>query len=249
MPEMDGFEATAAHPRAGARDRRHVPIVAMTAHAMKGDRERCLAAGMDGYLSKPLRASELFATMERLAGEGPAPEPVAKGDTPPLDTAVLLDRVEGNTKLARELAELLRARLPGMVAAVRAAVEQGDARALALAAHSLKGAFRLLSAASAAETRNASRPWVAMAPSTTGLRSVPRSRPRSRASVPRSPGSHRRSSGPSRGAPSGDLVAVRSGRARTRRGGRVVEGSGLENRQGGDTLGSSNLAPSALGCL
>ena len=90
--------------------------------------------------------------MERLAGEGPVPEPVDEGDTPPLDAAALLDRVEGNTKLARELAELLRARLPGMVAAVRAAVEQGDARALALAAHSLKGAFRLLSAASAAET-------------------------------------------------------------------------------------------------
>ena len=151
MPDMDGFEAT-ARIQARFDDGDCPPIIAITAHALKGDRERCLAAGMDAYLSKPLRASELFATMERLAGEGPAPEPVDEGDTPPLDTAALLDRVEGNTKLARELAELLRARLPGMVAAVRAAVEQGDARALALAAHSLKGAFRLLSAASAAET-------------------------------------------------------------------------------------------------
>ena len=61
MPEMDGFEATAADPRAANADGAHVPIIAMTANAMEGDRERCLAAGMDDYLTKPLRAEQLDA--------------------------------------------------------------------------------------------------------------------------------------------------------------------------------------------
>ena len=63
MPEMDGFEATAAI-REGEKSGRHIPIVAMTANALKGDQERCLAAGMDAYVSKPIRTNELFATLE-----------------------------------------------------------------------------------------------------------------------------------------------------------------------------------------
>jgi two-component system, sensor histidine kinase and response regulator len=67
MPEMDGFEATAAI-RAGERgSSRHIPIVAMTAHAMQGDRERCLAAGMDSYLSKPIKAQQLSELLEKFA--------------------------------------------------------------------------------------------------------------------------------------------------------------------------------------
>ena len=71
MPEMGGLEATAAirQPRA-RRPAAHIPIVAMTAHAMAGDRERCLAAGMDAYVSKPLRAEELLATIDRLCAPG-----------------------------------------------------------------------------------------------------------------------------------------------------------------------------------
>jgi len=69
MPEMDGFEATAAIREGERSTGRRIPIVAMTAHALKGDEERCIAAGMDAYISKPIRAIDLFATMERLLGK------------------------------------------------------------------------------------------------------------------------------------------------------------------------------------
>jgi CheY-like chemotaxis protein len=68
MPDMDGFEATAAIRRQEQSTGDHVPIVAMTAHALKGDQERCLAMGMDAYISKPVRQEELYATIERLLG-------------------------------------------------------------------------------------------------------------------------------------------------------------------------------------
>ena len=66
MPEMDGFEATGAIRESEKKSGRHIPIVAMTANALKGDQERCLAAGMDAYVSKPIRTSELFATAEMI---------------------------------------------------------------------------------------------------------------------------------------------------------------------------------------
>ena len=71
MPEVDGFEATA---RIRARERAagwHTPILATTAHALKGDRERCLAAGMDGYLAKPVQPRELIEAIARLTGSPP----------------------------------------------------------------------------------------------------------------------------------------------------------------------------------
>src|SRR5262249_28568524 len=66
MPEMDGFEATAAIREREKQTGGHIPIIAMTAHALKGDEERCLAAGMDRYIAKPIRPTRLFNTMERL---------------------------------------------------------------------------------------------------------------------------------------------------------------------------------------
>jgi CheY-like chemotaxis protein len=76
MPEMDGFEATAAIRAKESRTGSHVPIIAMTAHALKGDRERCLKAGMDDYVAKPIRAQQLFDTIETVvAGSGTPKSP------------------------------------------------------------------------------------------------------------------------------------------------------------------------------
>ncbi|GAB6167473.1 hypothetical protein JCM19992_34730 [Thermostilla marina] len=84
MPEMDGFAATAEIRKSEQSGGKHQPIIAMTAHAMKGDRERALAAGMDGYVAKPIRVSELFRTMaEVLVRFGRLPESTLHGVEPP----------------------------------------------------------------------------------------------------------------------------------------------------------------------
>jgi signal transduction histidine kinase/DNA-binding response OmpR family regulator len=74
MPRMDGFQATAAIREREKLTGRRIPIVAMTAHALVGDQERCLASGMDGYVSKPIRTSDLFATIEKMLGDKLKPE-------------------------------------------------------------------------------------------------------------------------------------------------------------------------------
>ena len=77
MPEMDGFEATAAIRGAERGTNTHIPIVAMTAHAMSGDRERCLAAGMDDYVAKPISASEIDRILVQVADSCSIPSPTA----------------------------------------------------------------------------------------------------------------------------------------------------------------------------
>jgi PAS domain S-box-containing protein len=165
MPEMSGLEATAAIRQRERARGGHVPIVAMTAHAMAGDRERCLAAGMDGYVSKPIRADELFATMDRLAGEGAAESGAgtgaAAGDTsaaeaPSSDGAVidrdaLVARFGGNEALAGEVLDVFATDAPALLAKVAGAAESGDAATLASAAHALKGSIGLFSTGAAYE--------------------------------------------------------------------------------------------------
>lgn len=80
MPEMDGFEATAAIREKEKSAGTHIPIIAMTANAMRGDEERCLSAGMDGYVSKPIQTKELIATIERLVDQGNASQAVKAHD-------------------------------------------------------------------------------------------------------------------------------------------------------------------------
>jgi two-component system, sensor histidine kinase and response regulator len=87
MPGMDGLEATAAIRKKEIATDAHMPIIAMTAHALKGDKERCLAAGMNGYVSKPIRTIELFAAIESVMRDRSAPAPTA----PPSDQQMNLD--------------------------------------------------------------------------------------------------------------------------------------------------------------
>jgi len=142
MPEMDGLEATAAI-RAGERHTRaHVPIIAMTAHAMKGDRERCLKSGMDDYVAKPIRARQLFETIEAVLdtlGESDTRSgPTATGEDV-VDWTEALNTVRGDGHLLRELAEVFLEESPGLMKAIREAVEAEDAAALRRSAHTLKG--------------------------------------------------------------------------------------------------------------
>ena len=96
MPEMDGFEATAAIREKEKATGTHVPIVAMTAHAMAGDRERCLAAGMDNYVSKPIRSQELFAAIAASGSLG-AEDRIDKKENGVRDQSVLLTRPHGTS--------------------------------------------------------------------------------------------------------------------------------------------------------
>jgi CheY-like chemotaxis protein/nitrogen-specific signal transduction histidine kinase len=144
MPEMDGFEAAAAIRRRERATHAHIPIIAMTACAMKGDRERCLEAGMDGYVAKPFRMKELFETIERLLpspaapGTGPAPEPQGE-DVVDWDEA--LRQVDGNRELLRELINLFRAECPEWMAKLDEAIRAGNAGQLKRVAHNLKGSL------------------------------------------------------------------------------------------------------------
>jgi CheY-like chemotaxis protein len=150
MPEMDGFEATAAirdrEKATGAR----LPVIAMTAHAMKGDREHCLEAGMDGYVSKPLRPEDLFAALEGSVPEG-AGEPAAEPAAAVFDRAAALRRVGGDAGLLKELAGVCVEESPGLMGQIRAAIAERDGPRLRLAAHALKGSIGIFSAAAAHE--------------------------------------------------------------------------------------------------
>jgi len=88
MPEMDGFEATAAIRQSESSSDRHLPVIAMTAHALKSDEEHCLAVGMDAYISKPIRTTELFSVIERVLANHTASAGDATSDARPTSLAM-----------------------------------------------------------------------------------------------------------------------------------------------------------------
>ena len=164
MPEMDGLEATrsirARESAIGsgtepapagsayadpARARGRIPIVALTAHAMKSDEERCLAAGMDGYLSKPVTVEALARALARFALAPGAP---AAG--PPVDLALALRGIDGDVELLGELSALFVDEWPARQEELRSALHALDAARLERAAHGLKGVLGALGAGGAA---------------------------------------------------------------------------------------------------
>ncbi len=138
MPEMGGFEATAAiRAMEIQRQAPRMPIVAMTAHAMKGDRERCLDAGMDEYLTKPLDPRHLCALVEQMAGGASAGE---RRDEPATVSMEVLARVGGDRALLAEISRLFVDDAPRHLQKIREALDMRDGEALRRAAHGLKGA-------------------------------------------------------------------------------------------------------------
>jgi CheY-like chemotaxis protein/HPt (histidine-containing phosphotransfer) domain-containing protein len=160
MPEMDGLQATAAIRAREEGTGRHVPIIALTAHAMKSDRDRCLAAGMDAYVSKPIRTRDLFAAMAEIlpadagAGAQPAaersrPSMAATDDWPPaisgpVDWEAALAAAGGDRGLLAQVSAAFLDESPRRLADMRRAIDVKDFPLLRRSAHTLKSSLRIL---------------------------------------------------------------------------------------------------------
>jgi len=144
MPEMDGVEATAAIRAIEKETGSRLFIIAVTAHAMKGDREFCLASGMDAYLAKPIRKQELYAIIDSLVGSGGASHaasPAAnREENAVFDEAALLERLDGSHEVCVQLIDAFLIEAAALSSQVQQAIQRRDATALYQAAHALKGA-------------------------------------------------------------------------------------------------------------
>jgi len=144
MPVMGGLEATSAIRERERSAGGHVRIIAMTAHALNGDRERCLASGMDGYLSKPIDPKVLYSVVEQdldaqpAATAGRTAEPQATA--PGFDPSALRARVDGDEELVATVVRMFLEDCPARLAAIRDAVERRDGEGMRVTAHALKGA-------------------------------------------------------------------------------------------------------------
>jgi CheY-like chemotaxis protein len=154
MPEMDGYEASRKIRESEKTNGGHIPIIAITAHAVKGDRERCLEAGMDEYVSKPISSDKLFEIIETLAA-GKSPDMAGtdnKADTlNSFDKQTLIDAFDHDWGFFKEVVDLFVSDYPRMMVDIRQAFETGDTDALIRTAHSLKGMLSLFNAQAAAQ--------------------------------------------------------------------------------------------------
>jgi HPt (histidine-containing phosphotransfer) domain-containing protein len=146
MPKMDGYEATGEIRRRESKVLNHeVPVIAMTANAMKGAREKCLNAGMDDYLSKPIYPNELSNMLEKWMGKKETfqqEETIITNKEPVqniFDKTELMDRLMGDEALANEILGDFLEDVPRNVIALKDALDNGDARSVQLRAHTIKG--------------------------------------------------------------------------------------------------------------
>jgi len=149
MPEMDGLETIRLLREKEKASGCRQPVVAMTALVMRGDRERCIEAGMDGYLSKPIRPHELDEVLENYLArdrEGVSSSESAEPAEPSVAAAELLELIDGDLSLLSELLELFRGDYPGQIRALREALKNRDAATLQRVGHTLKGALGSLAA-------------------------------------------------------------------------------------------------------
>lgn len=139
MPVMDGFEATARIRDLEDRDH-HIPIVALTAHALKGDREKCLQMGMDDYLSKPIEKKDVIKVIGAWTRpEAPQPAPAATVSDPESD--MTLPPFASDIFFFQEMIESLRTNAPALLQRVADAMQSADAKQIQIAAHTVKGSL------------------------------------------------------------------------------------------------------------
>jgi PAS domain S-box-containing protein len=153
MPEMDGLEATRSIREAEKHSGGHIPIIALTAHAMKGDRERCLEAGMDEYVTKPIFPDTLHKAVQVLVFQETvdAQDAESIGDTSvPFNREILLKAFEHDWNFFKEVVDMFVSDYPAMMATIRESLKTKDAAALQQTAHSLKGMLRSFQAETAA---------------------------------------------------------------------------------------------------
>jgi len=154
MPEMDGFEVIRTLREREKTSGNHLRVIAMTALSGKRDRERCIEAGMDDFLAKPVRAAEVYAVLERVIAVHPIAQPDAPaGSSALIDPAIVLSGCAGDAALLADMIQLFEEEAPELLARVEAAVRSSDAEQLRTAAHSLRGLVSSFStsAAKAAE--------------------------------------------------------------------------------------------------
>jgi two-component system sensor histidine kinase/response regulator len=155
MPEMNGLEAAAAIREMERSTGSPTPILALTAHSAAEDRHRCIAAGMDAYISKPIRMNEFMNAIAQLLPSSGGLVPDCSSPEEPaeyIDTQGLMERFDGDTELLQEATEIFCQNYPRQLAQLRAAVDGGDYETIERCAHTIKGSVATLGGVAAAHT-------------------------------------------------------------------------------------------------